>query len=929
MNRPSDSLAARVSCAASLLVPLLGALPAAQAATFSVSNLGDSGAGSLRAAITSANARAGADIVDASSLNGTINLLSPLPLLQSTISISGAGSNQLTVRRGNNATFRVFSVAANASAKLSGLTLSNGGGALETGGAIMNSGTLSLSGCTLSGNSARRGGALFSTGTVSIEGSTFARNFADGGAAISSSNGFLTVSNSTFNSNTSFGDGGALVLLQTRATLTQSTFSYNAAGNTGNGGAIFSSGRFDLSRAGLTVQNCTLVSNRAARGGAIWNSGELLQVQNATITDNIAPSGAGIWSVGDAFTLSSLSGSILAGNNSSSSVVGNDAVFGTGKNTFVSRGYNLVGGGSGRAAFNKSGDKTGLSRDALLIGTLIPNGGPTQTLAPLPGSPAIDAIPTSSLAVPVDQRGTARPQGAAGDIGAVELVAATNQPQTGSTIVVNNSADTDDGVCTTDNCSLREAINTANNRVGTDLAEKTIITFDPKVFSTPQTIYVDQTPDYNSFFSTALVVSGYMKIVGPGANLLTIAAAGDVRQMLIQSSGYATISGVTFSGGRPYGSRGGAINNEGVLGLSNCTFSGNTGANGAGGAISSTGALSVVSCVFTDNSEHNNGFDTLNIHGFYGGGAIYNEGTLSVKDSTISNNTDNTYIVSPAGGGGIFNAGTATIENSTIANNSSNSQGGGICTRSPGTLTVLNCTISGNFTQNYSGGDGGGIYADSPLVLRNSTVSGNAAQSSFQSIRSARPKSVSFGDSVGGGVRTGATASIENCTITGNNSDAGSGLYVYDGTTTVKNTVIAANENNTVVPEVDRRYDSGATIVSGGYNFVGFSLGDFMATGDQAGGYITPGSPSLTVLDPRLGTLANNGGSVQTIAPLSGSPLINAGNPSFNASTLPFDERGPGFPRVVGGRIDIGAFETQRATALARPKVARPSAGSS
>ena len=349
MTRPSH----QISRAAVLLALLAGAT-AAHAATFSVSNLNDSGSGSLRAAITAANAAPGSDIVDATSQNGAINLLSPLPPLGGTVSVKGAGADKLAIKRTGSGTYRLLSVQMGASVSLSGLTISGGGGGLETGGAINNEGTLNLSGCTLSGNAARRGGAVFSTGTLNIEGSTFTGNTAIGGGAISSSNGFLNVSTSTFNGNISSGDGGALVLLQTRTSLQSSTFSNNSASNIGSGGAVFFSGHFDLSRAGLAITNSTFAGNRAGTGGAIWNTGDALQLQNATITDNTAPTGAGVWSEGNANTLTFSSNSIIAGNSASTSSVGDDVASGSGKNTFVSRGYNLVGGGNGSECLHQN-----------------------------------------------------------------------------------------------------------------------------------------------------------------------------------------------------------------------------------------------------------------------------------------------------------------------------------------------------------------------------------------------------------------------------------------------------------------------------------------------------------------------------------------------------------------------------------------------
>ena len=82
------------------------------------------------------------------------------------------------------------------------------------------------------------------------------------------------------------------------------------------------------------------------------------------------------------------------------------------------------------------------------------------------------------------------------------------------------------------------------------------------------------------------------------------------------------------------------------------------------------------------------------------------------------------------------------------------------------------------------------------------------------------------------------------------------------------------------------------------------------------------GTPSVTS-DPILGPLANNGGPTQTFALLSGSPAINAGN---NASavdagnnSLTTDQRGTGFPRIMNGTVDIGAFEVTHSILLVIP----------
>src|SRR5207247_4052299 len=78
---------------------------------------------------------------------------------------------------------------------------------------------------------------------------------------------------------------------------------------------------------------------------------------------------------------------------------------------------------------------------------------------------------------------------------------------------------------------------------------------------------------------------------------------------------------------------------------------------------------------------------------------------------------------------------------------------------------------------------------------------------------------------------------------------------------------------------------------------------------DYGGCFLTATADQINT-DPMLGPLQDNGGSTFTHELLSGSPAINAGDPSFTPPP-DYDQRGIGFPRVVNGRIDIGAFEVQ------------------
>ena len=78
-----------------------------------------------------------------------------------------------------------------------------------------------------------------------------------------------------------------------------------------------------------------------------------------------------------------------------------------------------------------------------------------------------------------------------------------------------------------------------------------------------------------------------------------------------------------------------------------------------------------------------------------------------------------------------------------------------------------------------------------------------------------------------------------------------------------------------------------------------------------------PGNGTVFSNAPGLGALADNGGPTPTMLPQPGSPLINAGNNGLIPMGMTFDQRGAGFPRVVGSSVDIGAVEAEAAAAAA------------
>ncbi len=165
----------------------------------------------------------------------------------------------------------------------------------------------------------------------------------------------------------------------------------------------------------VNVSNSTFSGNSAViSGGGVFNSSGLTTINSTTITNNKAPDnqGAGVASTEDTGTSSTVVGNSIIAANSSTDV---DFVFQS-TNSFTSEGYNLIGNGNATSAFDKTGDQASVTDPGL--DSLADNGGPTKTHALLADSPAIDE---GNTALSKDQRGVARPQGDADDIGSFEL----------------------------------------------------------------------------------------------------------------------------------------------------------------------------------------------------------------------------------------------------------------------------------------------------------------------------------------------------------------------------------------------------------------------------------------------------------------------------------------------------------------------------
>ena len=422
--------------AAVLVVFLLASI--ARAATLTVTNANDSGAGSLRDAI--AGAANGDMIVFSNTTSGgavnfydgaahTIVLGGTELTVTSSVTITGPGNGVLTVS-GNNAS-RVFNIGTGTTVSMDGLTIANGND--SSGGGILNYGTLALGNCTISGNtvSGGSGGGICNLGgsTVTVSSCTISGNTASvggsgGGIFNSSGNNTVTLLRSTVSGNAASGGDGSIT----------------------SGGGVYNHGTLTLIDSTIANNTASVGSGGISQGGGIINFGAAMTLTSCTISGNSATAGPGGIALGggvfsNGSTLGIVANTIIAGNTCANAP---DIL-----NPFASQGHNFIGNSDGGSGFTNgvNGDQVGSGASPIdpKLAPLANNGGPTATMALLPGSPAIDAgdpnFNPNSFTPPLttDQRGQPRVldgdavAGAIVDIGAVEF-ASSNADLAGLTL---------------------------------------------------------------------------------------------------------------------------------------------------------------------------------------------------------------------------------------------------------------------------------------------------------------------------------------------------------------------------------------------------------------------------------------------------------------------------------------------------------------
>jgi hypothetical protein len=857
-------------------------------ASFVVTTTADSGVGSLRDAISQANANSEADTISFAPGVTKVTLTSAeLPLTTTNLVTINGGPGGVTITRDDTASaFRILNVSVNAKADLVGLTLTNGkatgsdlagyGGGLgvDTGA------TVTLTNITVSGNTANFGGGIASRGKLTMTNTTVSGNTANYGGGIASE-GILTLTNSTLSGNTANNDGGGIAIDGGTVTVTNATMTANRADADGNssgngGGMAFLAGA-------VTLFNTIVAGNFVGQGTTVENiNGAIDGASQNNFTSGDAKLGPLANNGGPTLTHALLAGSpaIDAGNNAKipagittdqsglARIVGGTVDIGAME--FVgSTPVSLVVDNSGDGVDGNYGPGQLTLREAVEIA----NGRTGADTITFTWGLTTSTLSLGELLL-TDTAGTTINGGTSGVTitrdGMANAFRILNVPVNAKAdlvgLTIQNGSETNAGGIL--NAGILTVTNsTISNNVaeleGGGIRNTGTVTFTNSSISGNKANY--------------------------GAGILTVGTAKFTEVMIsnndskgaggIYNTGTLTLSNSTMSGNKA-SDFAGAISNVdgGVLTITGSQIQSNT-ARGAGGIYNAVATMTITKSQISGNisTQYEGGgvyngqtakltitesSITKNTTAASGGG-IYNESTLDISDSevktntatiqggglhnleslTITNSAIEGNIATEGNAGGILNSGTITATKCSVSGNQAALEGGGI--RNTGSVTITNSTLNDNFSFQF----GGAISNRSSMALTNSTLSGNKTQAE------------------GGGIYNLGTMSLVDSSLNGNTATNGGAITNDSTTVTLVNVVLSGNT---------------ATSQGGGfYNLLGTAkLTNTTVAGNTAavggGIYLNKGTVTLT------GTTVSKNDSVSD----GGGIFLDAGTFTINNSTI-------------------------------------------
>jgi hypothetical protein len=917
-----------------LITPCLGFLLITavhlRAATITVTNTADSGVGTLRAALASAN-------------NGdTINFALPLPstvvvsggnlAVNKRVAILGPGPTNLIVQGGGSSELFYLSAPTNNNIiTIAGLTIANGFTTYNGAGIYNNACNLTVSNVVLTGNTAfGGGGGIFNDGsyasvTLTVVNSIISSNSAGTGA---SGAGIFSSSQNTNNAS---------------VVISNCTIVGNESGDVGGGiaNAAASGGT-----ANFTVLNSTLIDNSASSGAGIWNgevdaTGEAnLSITNSTLSGNSADSGAGIENVNGSVTVSdSVVSSNVANNNCGGvynvahdpgkaataqiirSTVSGNSVLSTGggiRNLSYNQGTvkltvldstladNSAGGDGGGIQNDNTADATAILgiTNSTFSGNSSAIGGGIENLKGSSGTSTVwianctlsgDTAPAGSGIY--NQRGTV--QFGSTILNETNSVAVSNYLGSVISLGYNLCRDNGGGFLTnaTDQINTAPLLGPLQDNGGPTFTRAPL----------PGSPAIDKGKDFSG---SATDQRGMQRTFDKAA--IPNAAGGDGTDIgAVESQSYSVVN--TNDSGT--GSLRQAIADSNAQpGTNTIDFA----PSAYGTILLTSGELLITNNVFiagpgaTNEMVDGNRKDRI-FH--IGSNAVPIIATVS--GLTLTNGSHPGF-PPPGDGGAIFSdSANLTVSNCFAVFNLA-ANGGAIAnfglSRTGAVFRVVNSMFTSN-NANYGGAvwNGGLAMAE----IRNATFKGNGTGQGAAISNIGRNNSSgsgllivnsTFSDASGYEdvfIASGVSVSVLNSTFVETNSSVA--LYLDSGSNNLQigSTILASDRYTSAIVAV---LGGGTTVTSTGFN---------IASG-SANGFLTNITDQINT-DPMLGPLQNNGGPTFTQAPLPGSPAIDAGK-NFSGSAT--DQRGfartlniAGVPNSAGGDgTDIGAVEFQDAS---------------
>jgi CSLREA domain-containing protein len=479
-------------------------------------------------------------------------------------------------------------------------------------------------------------------------------------------------------------------------------------------------------------------------------------------------------------------------------------------------------------------------------------------------------------------------------------------------IPVTKTADTNDGICSSADCSLREAVIMSNTCPGTQTISIPAGTYTLSIAGTGEDAAA--TGDLDILDNAALSGTGNPVIDGGGADRVFEVFAGatvDMSGLIVQNGrnpagagidnhGILRIHASTIRnnvaflppGGSSFANGGGILSEgDGALTLEDSEVSGNSADQGGGIMIIASGTVSPLIELIRTTVSNNSA--TASGGGLWLDNAVHS----TLTRAQVLNNTAGDR------GDGIYNASTLALNQSRLVDNHGGINGGGIYNEPAGDITARETLIQNNIAR-----FGGGIYNKGPARFYQSLFTGNQAERGQ-----------------GGAIYnfdTESALTIDNTTLSGNQAGLGGGAIRNDGGNFQINfATIALNDsegiNGSGAGEMTIRNSILADNTGGNCagtlpSSIGFNI-------DSANtcGFVEPSDLVLTA--PLLMPLALNGGLTQTHALDPASPAIDSADPDRCDGT---DQRGVARPQ--GPRCDRGAYEfegtpTPRATSTPTP----------